>query len=110
MGVAPQYPEMAAQWANTITDESQRYTSIETVARSWLRRDATAAEAWLAGTTLPDDRKEKALKAPRPPAAGSAIRGGVPGMLIDDALRFRYSVDMAPTIIQGPTGPIFIGP
>lgn len=36
--------------------------AIVNVARNWLRTDPKAAEAWLAKTSLPDDRKHKLLK------------------------------------------------
>ena len=57
-----QFPELAAPWAVRIGDPNQRNSSIENVARQWLEVDPKAAEAWVAATTLPDDRKERLLR------------------------------------------------
>jgi ABC-type proline/glycine betaine transport system substrate-binding protein len=55
-------PDVAAPWANAIADDNQRYNQIENVARNWLRSDPQSAKAWLAGTSLPEERKVRILK------------------------------------------------
>ena len=57
-------PELAAPWAETLTDENLRNNQIENVARRWLETDRPAAEAWLAKVNLPDDRKQRLLGKP----------------------------------------------
>ena len=57
-------PELAAPWAETLTDQNIRNSQIENVARHWLENDRSAAEAWLAKVNLPDDRKQRLLKRP----------------------------------------------
>ena len=57
-------PELAAPWAETLTDQNQRNNQIENVARHWLQADRPAAEAWLAKVNLPDDRKQRLLSRP----------------------------------------------
>lgn len=44
---ATEAPGASAAWAATITDATLREQSLVAVARTWLRRDAEAAEAWL---------------------------------------------------------------
>ena len=56
-------PELAAPWAETLTDDNRRYNAIERVAREWGRQDRAAAEAWLAKVNLPDERKQGLLNA-----------------------------------------------
>jgi hypothetical protein len=43
------------------TSPGQRYDLIETVARAWLQADPAKAGAWLATTSLPEDRKQQLL-------------------------------------------------
>jgi hypothetical protein len=57
-------PELAAPWAETLTDQNTRFNQMENVARRWLDTDRPAAEAWLAKVNLPDDRKQGLLKRP----------------------------------------------
>ena len=57
-------PELAAPWAETLTDQNNRNSQIENVARHWLQTDRPAAEAWLAKVNLPDDRKQQLLSHP----------------------------------------------
>jgi hypothetical protein len=59
--VANQYPDIAAPFAEAMTDPNQRNNAIQNVARNWLRTDPTAATAWLATTTLPDQQKQNLL-------------------------------------------------
>ncbi len=62
--VAYSSPELAAPWAETLTDQNLRNSQIENVARHWLENDRPAAEAWLAKVNLPEDRKQRLLKRP----------------------------------------------
>jgi len=57
-------PEVAAPWAETLTDQNARFSQIENVASNWLKADRPSAEAWLAKVNLPDDRKQRLLKQP----------------------------------------------
>ncbi len=57
-------PDLAAPWAETLTDPNTRFNQIENIARNWLAADRPAAEAWLANVNLPDDRKQRLLKRP----------------------------------------------
>jgi len=57
-----QFPELAAPWAEKITDPNQRNNSIANVAQQWLQQNRPEAEKWLARTTLPDERKQQLLK------------------------------------------------
>ena len=57
-------PELAAPWAETIADETARNNSLENIAQNWLRTDRTAAESWIARSSLPQERKTQLL-APR---------------------------------------------
>ena len=60
--LAVDFPQKAAPWATSISDVSARNDAIVKVARYWLDTDHKAAEAWLVGTSLPDDRKQQLLK------------------------------------------------
>jgi hypothetical protein len=53
---------MASGWVDSISDEKQKFTSIERVGRQWMRSDAAKAKEWINGTTLPDDWKKKLLE------------------------------------------------
>jgi hypothetical protein len=57
-----QFPDIAAPFADKISDLNQRNSAIENVARQWLQVDRKSAEDWLAQTQLPDDRKQRLLK------------------------------------------------
>jgi len=57
-------PEVAAPWAETLTDQNTRFNQIENIARHWLEADRPTAEAWLAKVNLPDDRRQRLLKRP----------------------------------------------
>ena len=62
--IAHSSPDVAAPWAETLTDPNQRNSQIENVARQWLQTDRAAAEAWLAKLNLPDDLKKRVLSRP----------------------------------------------
>ena len=53
--------DLAAPFAETLTDPNQRNSAIENIARNWLRTDPAAAEKWLANTSLPDQQKQNLL-------------------------------------------------
>ena len=57
-------PELAAPWAETLTDQNNRNSQIENIARRWLQTDRSAAETWLAKASLPDDRKKRLRSQP----------------------------------------------
>src|SRR5690606_14248576 len=59
--VAYQNPEVAASYVAGIRDLNQRAQAIEQVARGWLHVDRRAAEAWIAQSVLPDERKRALL-------------------------------------------------
>ena len=60
--IAYQYPELAAPWAEALTEETARNSALENVAQQWLRTDSTSARAWIDKTSLPDDVKQRLLK------------------------------------------------
>jgi hypothetical protein len=62
--IAHASPDLAAPWAESLTDPNQRNSHIENVARQWLQTDRPAAEAWLARLTLPDELKKRLLSRP----------------------------------------------
>jgi hypothetical protein len=57
----------AAPLVTAIQNNGERYNAIEALSRMWLVADPPTAQAWLAQTNLPDDRKQKLLN---PSAAG----------------------------------------
>ena len=60
--ISYQSPELAAPWADRISDLNMRNSQIENIARRWLDMDRSAAEAWLAKVSLPEERKAALLK------------------------------------------------
>jgi ABC-type nitrate/sulfonate/bicarbonate transport system substrate-binding protein len=54
-------PAMASGWVDSIADEKLKFSAIEKVGRQWMRSDLAKAKAWINGTTLPEDRKQKLL-------------------------------------------------
>jgi hypothetical protein len=56
-----QSPEIAAPWAETLSDDNQRVNQMENIARRWLETDRASAEAWLARVNLPEERKKRLL-------------------------------------------------
>ena len=57
---------LAAPWTETISEPNQRNSMIENVSRQWLNTDPAAAQAWLAKTPLPEDRKQQLLEQFKP--------------------------------------------
>jgi hypothetical protein len=54
-------------WAASIHDPEQRRRVVVNLGRAWLRRDAPAAEGWLAEADLPADLV-RAIRQPSPTA------------------------------------------
>ena len=63
---ATEYPATFSQLVPMIAAEAERNAAIERIAREWLRKDRDAAQAWLATTKLPEERKAKLLKPQSP--------------------------------------------
>ena len=57
-----QSPELAAPYVNFIADDNQRYSSAMNLAHGYLRNDPTAAETWITGLNLPEDKKAQLRK------------------------------------------------
>lgn len=53
-----------APWVPKIDDVEIRLGAVETIARQWLRADPNAANAWLATTDLPAERRNRLRAAP----------------------------------------------
>jgi hypothetical protein len=53
------HPAEAAPWTSQFSEERDRHSYIERIARRWISIDREAARAWLAETSLPDDRKHR---------------------------------------------------
>jgi hypothetical protein len=51
--------EQAAGWVALMSPGKIREAAIEKIAREWQKTDAAAAQAWLAQTGMPDDRKQQ---------------------------------------------------
>jgi hypothetical protein len=54
-------PQTAAQWAQTIGNESGRDAQLESIVRSWLNTDSNRAMAWINASSLSDEMKAKLL-------------------------------------------------
>jgi hypothetical protein len=59
--VATTDPQTAAQWAETINNESIRNSQMESIASAWLRTDANRAAAWITNSSLSDEVKARLL-------------------------------------------------
>jgi hypothetical protein len=60
------YPQHAATLVTGLTDEAQRTTAIQNIAKRWLLTDPVAAERWLNTTPLPKDQIQQMLKNGKP--------------------------------------------
>jgi predicted nucleic acid-binding Zn-ribbon protein len=60
-GVAGRYPEFAAQWTQTVTDEGKREKFQIQVARQWLTIDSPPALKWIATLELPEEMKQRLI-------------------------------------------------
>jgi hypothetical protein len=54
-------PQTAAQWAETIGNQSVRNSQIESIATAWLKTDANRATAWIMNSSLSEDVKARLL-------------------------------------------------
>jgi hypothetical protein len=68
--------EGAMEWAERIEDPTKREASIIDLAHKWRRRDAEAADAWMAGADVSDEMRQQILEGPK--TAGRRRRGGGP--------------------------------
>jgi hypothetical protein len=59
--IASSDPQTAVEWAETIGNEKARNSQIESIVRSWLDTDASAAKMWLAVSSLPEEIKARLL-------------------------------------------------
>lgn len=57
-GAVVKYPEFAAQWTQSVTDEAQRQKFQVQVATQWLKNDAVAAQKWIDSLELPAEIKQ----------------------------------------------------
>lgn len=64
-GVVGKYPEFAAQWTQSVADETRRQKYQVQVARQWLTTDPSAALKWLDSLNLPEETR-RSLKAQSP--------------------------------------------
>jgi hypothetical protein len=64
-GAVLKYPEFAAQWTQSVTDETRRQKLQLQVARQWMKTDPSAASAWVKSLNLPEEIRQS-LKAPSP--------------------------------------------
>ena len=56
-GAVVKYPEYAAQWTQSVTDETRRQNDEVRVARQWLKTDRSAALKWIERLNLPTEIK-----------------------------------------------------
>ncbi len=64
-GAMVKYPDYAAQWSQSVADETQRQKYQIQIARQWMKTDSSAATKWIDSLSLPDEVKQS-LKAPAP--------------------------------------------
>ncbi|HEV2692175.1 MAG TPA: hypothetical protein VG347_04705 [Verrucomicrobiae bacterium] len=64
-GATAKYPDFAAQWTASVTDETKRQYYQAQVARQWLKTDPSSAQKWIDTLNLPDAIKQS-LKDPAP--------------------------------------------
>jgi predicted nucleic acid-binding Zn-ribbon protein len=62
-GAVAKYPAFAAQWTQSVTNETLRQKFQTQVAQQWLKADTNAAAKWIETLNLPDAAKQS-LKAP----------------------------------------------
>jgi hypothetical protein len=61
MTIVDRDPQSALAWAGTITDPSRRETAMESIARSWIRREGDAARTLIQQTPdLPESIRRRA--------------------------------------------------
>jgi hypothetical protein len=59
--VAPRDPATALTWAASVSDEKMREAAMDRIAEGWIRRNTTAATAWIQSSGLPDAEKARLL-------------------------------------------------
>jgi len=64
-GAVTKYPEYAAQWTQSVTDEIQRQKYQVQVAKQWMKSDPASASRWIDSLALPEEIKQP-LKAQQP--------------------------------------------
>jgi hypothetical protein len=64
-GAMVNYPEFAAEWTQSVSDETKRQNYQIQVARQWMKTDSSAATKWIESLGLPEETKQS-LKAPLP--------------------------------------------
>ncbi len=72
--------EGAMEWAQRIADPEKRESNIIDLAHKWQRRDAEAAEAWLASAEISDEVRQKIAEGPEStgPTGGRRVPGRPP--------------------------------
>jgi hypothetical protein len=60
--ISQEDPEAALTWVAGISDEKQRLSQTENVARDWIRQAPTAARQWISASKLPEDVRNRLLK------------------------------------------------
>lgn len=67
--LAPTHPDLAAPMLATIGDPARRRDATERLARTWLRQDRSAADAWLASTDLSVEARQRLLRSHQRPSS-----------------------------------------
>ncbi|HEX9048844.1 MAG TPA: hypothetical protein VF988_17595, partial [Verrucomicrobiae bacterium] len=57
-GAVAKYPDFAAQWTQSVTNETLRQKFQVQVARQWLKNDTSAATNWIGTLNLPEEVKQ----------------------------------------------------
>jgi hypothetical protein len=57
-------PQQAAAWATEINDVTVRNRTLETIGRSWMKRDPQTASDWVVNSKLPEEAKQRLLAQP----------------------------------------------
>jgi hypothetical protein len=60
--ISQEDPEAALTWVAGISDEKQRLSQTESVARDWIRQAPAAARQWVSSSNLPEDTRKRLLK------------------------------------------------
>ena len=65
MRISWETPVEAMAWVALIVDEDRRELSYITIARRWREKDESAADAWIAGSPLSQEARERAHMPPK---------------------------------------------
>ena len=68
-------PEIAIDWAQYLTDESERENALKTIFNRWRKKDEAAAEAWLSQSALSEESREDFRYGSRRPGMASHAEG-----------------------------------